>query len=51
MTEFSLTPDGKNRLFRLNMQILADVFTEHYQNVTFYAQNDRPCLEGIRLYK
>ena len=51
MTELSFNPEEKNRLFRLNMQILADAFSEHDQNVTFYSQNDRPCLEGIRLYK
>lgn len=51
MTESSFNREEKSRLFRLNMQILADAFAEHYQNVTFYAQNDRPCLEGIRLYK
>ena len=51
MTELSFNPEEKNRLFRLNMQILADAFSEHDQNVTFYSQNDRPCLEGIRHYK
>lgn len=50
MTESSFNREEKSRLFRLNMQILADAFTSHYQNITFYAQNDRPCLEGIRLY-
>lgn len=42
MTELSFNPEEKNRLFRLNMQILADAFSEHDQNVTFYSRMTVP---------
>lgn len=35
--------------FQLNMQILCDVFLESFQDVTFYSDQDRPCLEGVRI--
>lgn len=51
MTEAVLNYEEKNLSFRLNMQILADAFSENFKNVNLYAQNDRACLEDARLFR
>lgn len=51
MTELSFRAEDRKRFFRLNMQILADIFGDKTKEVAFYDQNDRPCLEGIRLFQ
>ena len=51
LTELFLNSEEKNLSFHLNMQILADAFSEDFKNVTLYAQNDCACLEGVRLFQ
>ena len=35
-------------LFRLNMKILTDAFSDKYAQVTLFSDQDRPCLEAVR---